>query len=98
MHTQGRLTVWEPGDPVNRHGFPIGLGPQLCVVSAYTGVINEDDAVELVRRWNAFEPGGAVEQAVKALTMFERIAPVGHDIARAALVALIDASAPHVRE
>ena len=79
-YTQGRLTVWGPTNPY-RHGFPLGVGPQLCVVSAFTGVIEEADARRLAAAWNAVEGLDTatverldVKALLEALTNIERAA------------------------
>lgn len=76
QHTQGRLWVVQMNMPRTRGGTnraeivkyeggnhsPVGNFDTLAEVHF------EADAVELVRRWNAFGPGGAVDLLLEAIT------------------------------
>lgn len=64
-HTQGRLTV-HPFDDGSGLCSLVSSGPigHTGDTGLHTGLAN---AAELVRRWNAFEPGGEVEEMRAAL-------------------------------
>lgn len=74
-HTQGRLEVnkltfepepyrfrvsWEGGASADKGTLPL------------SGNTTEEDARELVRRWNAFEPGGLVDEMREALVCWAK--------------------------
>ena len=78
QHTQGRLRaggsglrtrdVWGINGYKVFEAFPGVPGDHIITVTELDAA--SANAAELVKRWNAFEPGGAVAQAIEALAMF----------------------------
>ena len=67
MHTQGRLELGRMELNGDKPLIATIDGGQRAIAAVYSSI----DAVELVRRWNAFEPGGAVRLALDVLRMTE---------------------------